>query len=169
LEKSLERPTFGNVGRLRPQKDPLFFREVAINSKSLIPDSHWAWMGEGESSYKELLIESNIEMKEWASGEDLQKFYQNLTCLVITSAWESGPLTLVESLMEGTPVIIRESTASEILEISDASNPIELAKLLFVVCSKKNALEEIFNHHRDQILKYYDESSSNSYFYKQEN
>lgn len=155
LPKKLDTPIFGNVGRLRPQKDPNFFKEVARQFNSFEKKAQWVWLGDGDMEFRNALLKSDVRIERWSKSDEVQHFYQHLTCLVVTSAWESGPLTLIESLIAGTTVVLRKNSSSNGFGISDAANPNEMVSLLRNIVSNLGELESLFYHHRDKISSLY--------------
>lgn len=109
-------PIFIGVGRIRPQKDPIFFSEVASQFNKLqIAD--FIWVGGGDLESMRALTNAGVTIIPWASRSELAKFYSKATATLITSAWESGPLTMFESLNHSTPVILRSTKSAKTYNI----------------------------------------------------
>ena len=152
-------PLFLAVGRIRPQKDPAFFARVSRLYQQN-SSANFVWIGEGDRNLKLQLEEAGVKIVPWMSTSELAQYYRSATATLITSRWESGPLTLFESLGNNTPVILRTSKssrlyeidifdtedqfASECLRISQLDSPIE------TVSMQKKKCIELFN----KILEY---------------
>jgi len=164
-EKTLLNLKFGNVGRIRPQKDPMFFVSLVRNLREQNFTSEWSWMGVGDLDLGEALLREGVEVIPWSEGDVKNRYYEGLTCLVITSAWESGPLTLVESLVAGTPVILRTNSSSEAFGMPDGASPNQLASRIKHYCADKFKLKALFYENRNSIIRTFNELGSDSNFY----
>jgi glycosyltransferase involved in cell wall biosynthesis len=109
-------PVFIAVGRIRPQKDPSFFAEIA-RKFNLISKGIFIWIGEGDESLKKELEIAGVKVIPWLEFSEITKYYDQATATIITSKWESGPLTLFESLNSHTPVILRATKSSRLYGI----------------------------------------------------
>lgn len=100
------------VGRIRPQKDPSFLIQAAFKNPSII--SKLVWIGSGDTSLINALNDIGIRVIPWMEQAEIFKPKMKLNATCITSAWESGPLTLFESLKAGLPVLCRSIEATDI-------------------------------------------------------
>lgn len=107
-------PSFIGVGRIRPQKDPELFAKVALRFNE-ISTGKFIWIGDGDNALKNILIDSGVIIIPWIDAQKLAVCYEEATATLITSKWESGPLTLFESLNYSTPVVMRETKSSKAL------------------------------------------------------
>lgn len=109
-------PVFIAVGRIRPQKDPSLFAEIAKEFNQ-ISTGIFIWIGEGDEALKEDLMMAGVKIIPWTRPSEISKYYEQATATIITSRWESGPLTLFESLNSHTPVILRDTKSSRLYGI----------------------------------------------------
>ena len=109
----------GNVARLSPQKNPIRFVEVAAEVLKSSSNTVFVWIGDGE------LMDHAIEHSKRLGIADKIRFigfHQNgaelmadFDCLLMTSDDEGLPITVLEALAQGIPVVstdvggIRES------------------------------------------------------------
>ena len=107
-------PTFIGVGRIRPQKDPELFAKVALRFNEM-STGKFIWIGDGDDALKDIMIDSGVIIIPWIDAQKLAVCYEEATATLITSKWESGPLTLFESLNYSTPVVMRETKSSKAL------------------------------------------------------
>jgi len=134
------------VGRLHPQKDPLLLIKAFAQLKN--PSVHLLIAGEGELGDEvHLAVECYglIKQVTFLGKVDqarLANLYRICDLLIVTSAFESGPLVILEALSCGTPVV---ST-----DCGEAANFI--SKESGIVCSGRLpetialALAQILNH-----------------------
>lgn len=104
-------PCFIGIGRIRPQKDPKLFAEIATMFNQ-VAKGKFIWIGEGDKELKKLLVNAGVMVIPWAEKSQLTKYYLQATATLITSKWESGPLTMFESLKYSTPVVIKKNKSS---------------------------------------------------------
>ncbi len=110
------------LGRLTLQKGPDYFMEVANNVLKYEPNVKFVISGEGDmfprliSRAAELGIADKVLFTGWLSGNDVNKAFQMADLYVMPSVSEPFGLVALESLRNGTPVIIsKQSGVSEVL------------------------------------------------------
>ncbi len=105
---NVKQQVFLCVGRIRPQKDPKFLAACIQHSqeKSIIE-----WIGSGDDKLKKELENVGIGVVPWKNHSQIWGEPFTPIAVLITSAWESGPLTLFESIQNGVPVISRSFDA----------------------------------------------------------
>jgi len=90
----------GTVGRICHQKNPELFNEIA----SGYPQYDFIWIGDG--ALKSKLLSENIKVTGWAQREDVIKELLNIDIFILTSLWEGLPISLLEAMYLGKPVIV---------------------------------------------------------------
>lgn len=113
LRKSLgipdRAPLAGIVARLVPVKDHDLFLKSAAVAASICPELHFLVVGDGElrpqmeSTIAELGLEDRVHFSGWRN--DLGTVYSALDMAVLTSRNEGLPVTLIEALASGVPVV----------------------------------------------------------------
>jgi glycosyltransferase involved in cell wall biosynthesis len=99
----------GIVGRMVPVKNHALFLEAAAQVRAARPDAKFALVGDGE-------LRAEIEAKVDALGlrdavvftgwqRDLAPVYADLDALVISSVNEGTPVSVIEALATGCPVV----------------------------------------------------------------
>jgi glycosyltransferase involved in cell wall biosynthesis len=104
--------TLGFAGRLNAQKDPLFLAQTWAIVQQSIPHCRLLIAGDGEMR-PELESALNTQNGDWKilgwikDTTELQKFYQQIDLLILTSHFESAvPLALMEAVVLGIPAIV---------------------------------------------------------------
>ncbi len=101
----------GIVGRLVPIKNHVMFIDIAkeVLDKKIIPKIKFVIIGDGElrsfleSRSKELGIEKDIIFTGWE--RDLSSVYADLDVVALTSFNEGTPVSIIEAMASGKPVI----------------------------------------------------------------
>ncbi|WP_155056825.1 glycosyltransferase family 4 protein [Streptomyces blattellae] len=107
--------TVAAVGRLCTQKDPAFFAEAAAEGRRLMPSSNWFWLGGGEPAHRERLERAGVTVTGWLDHHDLQRLLAQADVYAHTALWEGAPMTLLEAVGLGRPVVARRIPALESL------------------------------------------------------
>jgi glycosyltransferase involved in cell wall biosynthesis len=112
---SLPPLTVAAVGRLCTQKDPAFFADAAAEGRRLMPSSNWYWLGGGEPAHRECLERAGVTVTGWLGHHDLQRLLAQADVYAHTALWEGAPMTLLEAVGLGRPVVARRIPALESL------------------------------------------------------
>jgi len=102
-------PLVGIVGRLVPVKNHGLFIEAISDVVRELPEAHFAIVGDGplrgalEARVALLGLTNRIRFTGWT--RDLPKVYADLDVTVISSLNEGTPVSLIESLAAGCPVV----------------------------------------------------------------
>jgi glycosyltransferase involved in cell wall biosynthesis len=111
----------GGVGRLEYQKNFSLFLEVAAEVCARFPQAMFVIAGEGadrpllEDLGRKLGIDGKVRFLGFI--KEMPEFYQNLDLLLLTSHFEGTPLTVLEALAMGVPVVAsRVDGSAEILD-----------------------------------------------------
>jgi glycosyltransferase involved in cell wall biosynthesis len=111
----------GGVGRLHYQKNFSLFLEVAAEVCTRFPQALFVIAGEGperaalEETSQKLGIASRVRFLGFVG--DMPELYQSLDLLLLTSHFEGTPLTVLEAMAMGVPVVASQvDGAAEVLE-----------------------------------------------------
>ncbi|MEM6528972.1 MAG: glycosyltransferase, partial [Chloroflexota bacterium] len=102
-------PIIGHVGRMAPVKNQRLYFDAAKLVLEQKPDAHVVLIGEGEDSemlhsyVKEIGIADRVTFTGWQ--KDTAAVYADLDVKVISSRNEGTPVTLIEALAAGCPVV----------------------------------------------------------------
>ncbi len=125
--------TAGTAGRIVPQKAPALFARIAEEVTAARPGQiRFLWIGGGEESRR--LSPAAVEVTGWLPREDAVKtVYQQVDIYLHTSLWEGMPLSILEAMTLGKPVVATDCVGNrDVVAHGEtgflASRPDELAK-----------------------------------------
>ena len=95
------------VGRLGPQKDPLFFADVVDHLKILDQHVKATWIGGGDEAMTQQLQKRGIRVTGWLSAIDVDQELTDAAVYMHTARWEGFPLSLLEAVNHKVPVVAR--------------------------------------------------------------
>ena len=97
------------VGRIGAQKDPAFFAAVVEGVIARRPHATAVWVGDGDDSAARADLEARgIRVTGWLSSAAAQFSVAGAGVYVHTAAWEGFPLSILEAVELGVPVVARE-------------------------------------------------------------
>lgn len=95
--------TIISVGRLSIQKNPKLFNDIALEFKDNA-NIQFIWCGDGE--LKSELTSPNIKCTGWIERKVLENYLANADIYLSTSLWEGLPLSVLEAMSIGLPVVL---------------------------------------------------------------
>lgn len=104
-----KKPLVGFTGRMVGVKDPLLFAETAAEVARHVPDARFAVAGDGplmrpfHRRVRELGLAERFVCPGWVARMD--DFLADLDVMVLTSRNEGTPLSIIEAMAAGTPVV----------------------------------------------------------------
>lgn len=98
------------VGRVGAQKDPDFFRAAVLRLRRAgRPSLDARWIGDGDDRVARLRLErAGIPVSGWLSSFDAHKALGSAGVYLHTARWEGFPVSILEAVELGVPVIARE-------------------------------------------------------------
>lgn len=97
--------TIISVGRLSIQKNPKLFNDIALEFKDN-PNIQFIWCGDGE--LKSELTSPNIKCTGWIERKELENYLASADIYLSTSLWEGLPLSVLEAMSIGLPVVLSD-------------------------------------------------------------
>ena len=97
--------TIISIGRLSIQKNPKLFNDIAFE----FIDNHniqFIWCGDGE--LKSELTSFNIKCTGWIERRELESYLVNADIYLSTSLWEGLPLSVLEAMSIGLPIVLSD-------------------------------------------------------------
>lgn len=145
------------VGRMSPEKCPELFLDIVAEIGDRGDQVSAAMVGDGPAfdavveAAVERKIDEQIEFVGWQANPE--RFYREARAYVLTSEREMLPLTIIESMLTGTPVIApRIGAISDIIEhgangylVSDRS-PEAYADIIVEVLADPQSLRSVGEH-----------------------
>lgn len=104
----------GHVGRLAPEKEPLFLAAAVARHLSGHPDSHFLLIGTGPSAkdmedlFAERKLAPRLHRQLMISPHELADAYAAMDCFVFASQSETQGMVLTEAMAAGVPVVAVE-------------------------------------------------------------
>jgi glycosyltransferase involved in cell wall biosynthesis len=99
----------GLVGRLVSVKNPQMFLDAAALLRQTHPNSHFVLVGDGElrSEMENYAREEELNAAVTFTGwrDDLPRIYADLNVVVISSLNEGSPISILEAVAAGVPVV----------------------------------------------------------------
>ena len=130
----------GSVGRLAPQKNPLYAIDVISELYKINPNIEYWWIGEG---YLQPQVENKIHekgmdgvIKLLGRRTDMADLYQALDIFFLPSLFEGLPVTGVEAQAMGLPCLVSDTVTKQFI-FSDLvsffsinESPVKIASIL---------------------------------------
>ena len=116
--RSLRRPPPGRLvlvgaGRLSPQKDPGFFLDCVLALRQAGAEVTARWLGDGDAEMRADLEAADVVVTGWLSRGDLARELGEADLYLHSGWWEGFPITILEALTAGTPVLVRDIAAMQ--------------------------------------------------------
>jgi len=153
------------LGRLSNQKGPEYFLRAARLALEKIPEARFMVVGEGhlkeglEKFASHMGMEGNVFFTGFVSEKELGSYYRDADVFVLPSLHEPFGITVLESLLSGTPAIVSEG-AGVLERLPDmdcvlrvkAGDSRDLAEKLALALSKR---ERVSLAEKEKILRAY--------------
>lgn len=154
------------VGRLDPQKDPLFMLKVFERIASQTDDVHLVMVGEG---VLEAQVNSQIRRSAFANRahrfgwrDDIPELLKTSDVLVLPSRWEGMPNVVLEAAASGTPVVASAAEGiAEILtdrvtgRILASRNPDEMAEAVMALLGNPEGAAKLGQSAQSHVSKHF--------------
>lgn len=122
--------TIISVGRLSIQKNPKLFNDIALEFNDN-PNVQFIWCGDGE--LKSELTSPNIKCTGWIERKELENYLSNADIYLSTSLWEGLPLSVLEAMSIGLPMVLSNCVGNRDLVENNGflyNNKIEAIKII---------------------------------------
>ena len=102
-------PIVGMISCLKPQKSPLDYIKASIKIYEKMPNVNFLLVGEGvlKTRCEKLLATTPLNGRFIFTGwrRDISEILDILDVVVLTSKWEGMPISIIEALCKGRPVV----------------------------------------------------------------
>jgi len=102
--------TIISVGRLSIQKNPKLFNDIALEFIDNL-NIQFIWCGDGE--LKSELTSPNIKCTGWIERKELESYLASADIYLSTSLWEGLPLSVLEAMSIGLPVVLSDCVGNK--------------------------------------------------------
>jgi len=136
------RPTVVGMGRLVPQKDPDWFAQAVQGLDGV----DITWIGSGEAEREERLRGRRIDVTGWLSREEANRRLAQASVYLHSAAWEGFPMTILEAVQIGVPVVMRDiPVMQDVPDSVKASSPQEATRMVAdIVADPEQAEANLF-------------------------
>jgi hypothetical protein len=99
------------VGRVSPQKNPIFFLNVAIKLLTKYPNLLFMWIGDGQLRdkfqcwIKDYNLGNSIKITGWLERKTVYELLGQSDIFVMASLWEGLPNSILEAMAMKKPVV----------------------------------------------------------------
>jgi glycosyltransferase involved in cell wall biosynthesis len=97
----------GITGRITEAKNPQLFNRIALG----MPSVRFIWIGDGD--LREQLSALNIQITGQVTRKEALQKLSELSVYIQTSSWEGMPISLLEAMACGKPVVVSNIPAHE--------------------------------------------------------
>lgn len=97
--------TIVTVGQIRPQKSPSDFSTICKFVREKNDCIDFVWVGDGDEYLKRQLIDSGVVVTGWCDKKSVFRHIRDANIYLSTSRWEGMPISIIESMFLGTPVL----------------------------------------------------------------
>lgn len=148
-------------GRLKPIRDPEYFRRVVEAVRELHPAIEARWLGGKPGEIADQLRSSGIEVTGWLPRSELLAEMAEASVYVHTSRWDGFPLTVLEAVSIGVPSVARripqlKECPEEVLFDTPSELAAEIARLLAspMTAGEHDALWiDFLDHHSPELQR----------------
>jgi len=100
----------GTIGRITYQKNPSLFNKIAQYFLG-DPKIKFLWIGDGE--LRKELYSPNIEVTGWLSRDETYSYLDILDIYLSTSLWEGLPLSVLQAMCKGKPLVLSDCVGNK--------------------------------------------------------
>lgn len=170
--KTYKIPTLVYTGRIDKEKDPFFLIQIAKELKKLLPNFKLIIIGDGQlldSLEEKIFLENlgeNINLTGDVSRKFLSDIYKGCHIFVTPSVTEVMPLSIIEAMASGLPVIALKRSGLEDLVIHNQTgfllpkNPKAIAKKIASLFENQGELKNLSKHSYIHALNFSVENKS---------
>lgn len=116
-ERDASRPvtqtlTIVTVGGVRAQKDPSLFAEIARTCQHSGLPVEFVWIGDGDDASVSILRGAGVTVTGWKPRQQITELLRSSALYLSTSRWEGLPVSIIEAMACGVPVLATRCTGN---------------------------------------------------------
>ncbi|AIY03639.1 hypothetical protein ART_4040 [Arthrobacter sp. PAMC 25486] len=136
-----EFPEITMIGRIAPQKDPAFFRDVARLSRDQGLPFKFVWIGAGSEEATNSLLDAGVEVTGWLSPSEISARLATTWMYFHSALYEGFPLSVLDAAAAGVPIIVRDLPCFNETRLAKIDGPSEAISALAMAYFDADFLE----------------------------
>jgi len=146
----------GTIGRITYQKNPVMFNEIARKFKNN-NTIEFIWIG-GGGEIEDSLDTQNIIKTGWIDRDEVERQLANVDIYLSTSLWEGLPLSVLQTMCTGKPLVLSNCVGNKDLVRKDYNGILfngidEAQKALNNIIKNREKIELFGKHSRKLVQK----------------
>lgn len=137
----LEFPEITMIGRIAAQKDPNFFRDVAVLSQQQGLPFKFVWIGSGTEESTAKLQDAGVEVTGWLTPEEISHRLSRTWLYFHSAQYEGFPLSVLDAAAAGVPIIVRDLPCFNETRLTKISGPKEAISAISMAYFDSDFLE----------------------------
>jgi glycosyltransferase involved in cell wall biosynthesis len=129
------------VGRLSKQKDPHFFRRVAMLARAQERGLEFVWVGDGDARLKEDLERASIKVTGWVDPDRVARILADSSIYLHTAQYEGFPLSVLDAAKVGIPIVVKSLPAFEDSGLREVRDESDAATVIVEMLRSKQMLQ----------------------------
>lgn len=148
IDKSIKNPTLVYTGRLEKEKNLMFLITIAVELKKVIPNFRLLILGDGalrnilSRKIAQTKLQNNVSLLGSIDRNHLHTIYESAHIFITPSLTEVMPLSIIEAMASGLPVLALEKSRLEDVVIGEKTGFL-LPKSAKIISKK---VEYLFNN-----------------------
>lgn len=127
-------------GRLSPQKDPRFFRDIVLELRRSVLGLQAMWVGDGDAGMRAALEDAGVVVTGWVPRSTALRHVRQAAVYVHTAVWEGFPIAVLEATMLGVPIVARSIPAFDGIGAAGlVTGPMDAAETLLGLLASADA------------------------------
>lgn len=156
-KETVEEQIVVTTGRISAQKNPQLFNRIASD----LPHVSFIWVGDGP--LKDELKSPNITITGYVSRAEVLDYLTNTTIYLQTSLWEGMPVSILEAMATGLPIVASDIIGNrDLLEngrtgyLCNPADPGSFIERISALLKDESLQKELGNQARTEAIAKFD-------------